>query len=195
MNSRLNELLREIRELEKGIEEEMRRREDEFKYSVRNGKVRFEKEISDFHRRLSTSSFFYVVRGSYLNLLTAPVIYALILPAAALDLCLWVYQAVCFPIYTIPRVRRRDHFILDRHYLKYLNVIERFHCDYCSYFNGVVSYATEVAARTEQYWCPVKHASGTAARHSRYRYFTDYGDAAAYRAQLDDIRTKFDDLE
>jgi hypothetical protein len=121
-------------------------------------------------------------------------IYALFFPAVLLDGSLWIYQAVCFPIYTVPKVRRRDHFVLDRHYLKYLNLIERFHCDYCSYFSGLMSYATEIAARTEQYWCPIKHASAAAARHSRYQYFADYGDAKAYLEQLETIRKRFDDL-
>ena len=31
-------------------------------------------------------------------------------------------------------------------------------CIYRSYANGLCSYVTEVAARTEQHWCPIKHA-------------------------------------
>ena len=194
MNDRLTELLGEIRELEKRVQEEMRRRQDELRYSISNGRVRFEREIAELHKRWATSSFFYVVRGSFLNLLTAPVIYALFIPTAALDLCLWLYQAVCFPIYTIPKVRRSDHFFLDRRYLQYLNYIERLNCDYCSYFTGLISYATEIGARTEQYWCPIKHASAAAARHSRSRYFADYGDAEQYRTRLEAIRRQFEDI-
>jgi hypothetical protein len=84
--------------------------------------------------------------------------------------------------------------VLDRHYLKYLNFIERLNCDYCSYFNGLSSYATEIAARTEQYWCPIKHASGKA-RHSRYHLFFDYGDAGAYRTKLAELRRKYEDVD
>lgn len=57
-----------------------------------------------------------------------------------------------------------------------------------SYFNGLASYAAEIAARTEQYWRPIKHASGKARRHSRYHRFSDYGDEAAYRRRLEDLR-------
>ncbi len=195
MNSRLNEILEEIRELEMNVESEMKRREEELKYKVRKRKVIFEEEIRKVHKKLASSLFFYIVKASPLIILSAPIIYAMIIPALLLDLSLWIYQAVCFPIYRIPKVKRKDHIILDRHYLKYLNVIERLNCDYCSYFNGLSSYATEIAARTEQYWCPIKHASGKARRHSRAHLFVDYGDADSYRAKLSEIRSQLQDIE
>jgi len=92
-------------------------------------------------------------------------------------------------------VKRRDHIVLDRHYLKYLNVLERINCDYCSYFNGLASYAMEIAARTEQYWCPIKHASGKAQRHSRAHFFVDYGNADAYRKKLAELCSQLKDIE
>jgi hypothetical protein len=91
--------------------------------------------------------------------------------------------------------QRSDHIVLDRHYLKYLNLLERLNCDYCSYFNGLSSYAMEIAARTEQYWCPIKHASGKAQRHSRAHRFIDYGDADSYRTKLMEIRRQLKDVE
>lgn len=195
MNSRLNEILEEIRELEMNVESEMKRREEELKYKVRKRKVIFEEEIRKVHKKLASSLFFYIVKASPRIILSAPIIYAMIIPALLLDLSLWIYQAVCFPIYRIPKVKRNDHIILDRHYLKYLNVLERLNCDYCSYFNGLSSYATEIAARTEQYWCPIKHASGKARRHSRAHLFIDYGDADSYRAKLSEIRRQLQDIE
>jgi hypothetical protein len=57
-------------------------------------------------------------------------------------------------VYRIPRVRRAEYLVVDRHHLQYLNGIERMNCLYCGYGNGVLAYAVEVAARTEQYWCP-----------------------------------------
>jgi hypothetical protein len=195
MNDRLNEILEEIRELEKSIQEEIKRKEEEFQYTIRKGKVVFEHEVARFQRTFTHPLFRYLAEARPLNILTAPVIYAMVIPAFAIDACISLYQLVCFPIYGIPKVRRRDHISLDRHYLKYLNFIERLNCDYCSYFNGLASYLSEIGARTEQYWCPVKHASGKARPHSRYRFFLDYGDAEGYRARLDVLRRKFDDLE
>ncbi|HBG93662.1 MAG: hypothetical protein A2X54_06065 [Nitrospirae bacterium GWF2_44_13] len=194
MNNRLNDILEEIRELEHSVQEEMKRREEELKYKVTKGKVIFEKEIAEIHKKLSTSLFLYFIRSSFLTAVSTPVIYLMIIPAVILDLSLWIYQAICFPVYKIPKVIRSDHIILDRHYLKYLNFMEKLGCDYCSYYNGLVSYATEIAARTEQYWCPIKHASGNARRHSRYHLFTDYGDAEAYRSKLAGLREKYDDV-
>ncbi len=195
MNSRLNEILQEIRQLEDKVEQEMKLTEEELKYKVSEGKVIFEKEIRDLHRKIQTSLFLYIVKAPLLTILSAPVIYVMAVPALLMDLGLWIYQALCFPIYGIPKVRRSDHIILDRHYLKYLNLIERLNCDYCSYFNGLSSYAMEIAARTEQYWCPIKHASGRAARHSRSHLFVGYGDADAYRAKLKELRKEFGDIK
>jgi hypothetical protein len=105
------------------------------------------------------------------------------------------YQAVCFPIYGIPKVRRRDYVVMDRHYLSYLNAIEKLNCAYCSYFNGVVAYVREVAARTEQYWCPIKHAKKLNAIHNLYKNFFDYGDATGYRENVETVRRSFDDVK
>lgn len=194
MSTRLDELLEEIRDLEAHVQEELARRREQFRYRVVRRKVIFERELAELHRKYAGSVLAYLFTASLLNVLTAPLIYAIIVPAALFDLGITLYQQVCFRVYGIPRVRRSDHFMLDRHYLKYLNIIERLNCDFCSYFNGLASYASEIGARTEQYWCPIKHASGKAARHSRAHLFLDYGDAAGYRERLADLRKRFDDL-
>jgi len=195
MNSRLNEILEEMRELEKSIQAEMRRREEELKYRVSEGKIIFEKEILEFHKKIASSLLFYIIKAPLLTILSAPIIYAMIVPTLLMDLGLWIYQTICFPVYGIPKVRRSDHIVLDRHYLRYLNLLERLNCDYCSYFNGLSSYAMEIAARTEQYWCPIKHASGKARWHTRAHRFVDYGDADAYGTKLEEIRRQLRDIE
>ena len=195
MNGRLNEILEEIKELEKNVQLEMKRREEELRYKVREGRVIFAREILKIHKRIATSSLFYLLKAPLLTILSTPVIYSMLVPAVLMDMGLWIYQAVCFPIYRISKVRRSNHIVFDRHYLKYLNVIERLNCDYCSYVNGILSYATEVGARTEQYWCPIKHAYGKAQRHSRAHQFTDYGDADAYRSKLEELREKLRNAE
>jgi hypothetical protein len=85
--------------------------------------------------------------------------------------------------------------VLDRHNLSYLNVIEKMNCMYCGYFNGVVAYAREMAARTEQHWCPIKHARRVGDIHSRYKYFLDYGDGKRYRKEIETARRDFEDLK
>jgi len=106
-----------------------------------------------------------------------------------------LFQLICFPVYSIPRVRRSDYFIIDRQYLSYLNIIEKINCSYCGYFTGLIGYVQEIAARTEQYWCPIKHAHRGGVLHSRYVNFVDYGDAKGFREKLSVIRKAFDDLD
>jgi len=195
MNNHLNEILKEIKELEKRVQEEIRRKEEEFQYKIHKRKVIFEEEVLRIHATFARGLVKYILGARPLNILSAPVIYLMIIPALLMDASVTLYQVLCFSIYGIPEVKRREHIILDRHYLKYLNVIERVNCDYCSYFNGLASYISEIGARTEQYWCLIKHASGKARPHGRYHHFVDYGDAEAYRAQLSELRKKFEDAE
>jgi hypothetical protein len=61
-------------------------------------------------------------------------------------------------------------------------------CLFCSYANGLFAYVAEIAARTEQYWCPIKHARRVRGSHHRYDGFTPYGDGRAYRAELARLR-------
>ena len=61
--------------------------------------------------------------------------------------------------------------------------------------NGVLAYVQEIAGRTEQHWCPIKHAVSLKTRHSRYQHFLDYGDAEQYRKRLEEVRRDFADLK
>ena len=60
-----------------------------------------------------------------------------------------------------------------------------------AYANGLLAYATEIAARTEQYFCPIKHARKILGVHDRYARFLDYGDAADFHARLEEFRSAF----
>jgi len=100
-----------------------------------------------------------------------------------LDLFVTLYQAVCFRVYGIAPVRRRDHVAIDRHHLAYLNALQQLNCVYCGYGNGVLSYAREIAARTEAYWCPIKHARRVADPHDLMAGFADYGDAEGFSGE------------
>ena len=70
--------------------------------------------------------------------------------------------------------------------LHYLNPMEKFNCWYCGYVNGLLAYVQEIAGRTEQYWCPIKHAISLKTRHSRNPHFLDYGDAEQYRERMEE---------
>lgn len=195
MKDQLETLLERMRMLEKEIFRELQRKEHDFFYEVRQGKVRFTEEARARHKRLVKRFTAYVRDSRFWIIATTPVIWACLIPVAFLDLVMTVYQAACFPIYGIPKVKRRDYIIMDRRRLAYLNWAEKLNCEYCSYANGVLACASEIAARTEQYWCPIKHALRMNSIHSRYRLFFDYGDAEHYRQQIEQVRRSFEDIE
>jgi rRNA processing protein Gar1 len=85
-------------------------------------------------------------------------------------------------------VRRRDYLVFDRRHLGYLNALEKFNCAYCSYGNGLIGYVREIIGRTEQYWCPIKHARRVIGAHAQYAQFDDYGDADAFRKRAAELR-------
>jgi hypothetical protein len=177
ISSRIDDLLEGIVQLEREVEIELSRARAQWRYRIDAGRVRFERDVRLAHNRLKQSLPAFIRESSPLNLLTAPVIYSLIVPIALLDLWISIYQALCFPIFGIARVRRSTYIVIDRHHLAYLNAIEKVNCVYCGYANGVIAYVREVAGRTEQYWCPIRHAKRVRAPHTHYRKFVDYGDA------------------
>ncbi len=177
----ITQLTGSIRALERQLEAALAKRRVELNYEVRDGVVRFEQAVVAKHRLLKAKLLSYIFGSRPAMILTAPAIYALIMPVLLLDLFVVVYQTVCFPVYGIPRVRRSDYLAFDRGQLAYLNALEKLNCAYCSYANGVFGYVREVASRTEEYWCPIKHARRVLGVHPRYGSFMDYGDGDAYR--------------
>ena len=173
MASRIDELLEHIASLEREVELELNRARERWRYRVEAGRIRFEHEVRRAHARLRQSIPRYLRESSIPNLLTAPIIYSLVVPIALLDLWMTLYQAICFRIYRIARVRRSTYIVIDRHHLAYLNGIEKLNCVYCGYANGVFAYVREIAGRTEQYWCPIRHARRVRAPHGHYRRFVD----------------------
>ena len=146
------------------------------------------------HRLHKISSWKHLRNTRLLVILSSPLIYVCVLPFLLLDAAVALYQCVCFPIYGIPKVRRKDYLVFDRGRLAYLNTIEKVGCVYCSYANGLLALITEIAARSEQYFCPIKHSHPLVQTHSRYAKFLPYGDARAYKKQSDAIARGYDDL-
>lgn len=184
MKQRLEDLLARIRALQEEVEAVYRQAQAE----LEQRKAQLAGEFQRRQRAYKVGALRFLIRSRPLVLLTAPVIYLGWIPFLLMDLFVTLYQFVCFPVYRIPRVRRRDYLIFDREMLPYLNLIERFNCLYCSYANGVAAYAREVAARTEQYWCPIKHAKRIIAAHEHYPKFVDQGDAEGYHQELERLR-------
>lgn len=193
--NRLQELVEQIRKLEKELYAELQKKQDEFYYQIKGRKVYFEDATRRYHKTLVTRLHTYLREATLLNILTIPFIWGCLFPALVLDLMVTIFHRLCFPIYKIPLVKRCDYIIIDRQSLTYLNGIEKLNCLYCGYFNGLIGYVQEIAARTEQHWCPIKHARKQAALHSRYQTFLEYGDAEGFRQKFDKVRHDFADLE
>ena len=188
MTSSLERLAERVRDLHDALEAELDDKRREFRYRIERGRVVFEAEVRARHRAARERLGSFLARTRILVVLTAPAIYALIVPLALLDLFVTIYQAVCFPVYGIPRVARRDFIVIDRQHLAYLNALQKLNCLYCGYANGLIAWVREVAARTEAHWCPIKHASRLAEPHALYPGFVDFGDERAFQARLKEQR-------
>jgi hypothetical protein len=191
MNERISDLLAEMQRLELELRKELADLPEESALIARARELG--QNWKQEQRALRTSLLSYFRRARLLSVLTAPLVYSLILPLALLDLWATLYQQLCFRAYGIPRVKRADFVVVDRHLLPYLNLVEKLNCAYCGYGNGVIAYVREIASLTEQYWCPIKHATTALGLHHRYRTFVAHGDAAGFRDRLESLRDELRD--
>jgi hypothetical protein len=186
-NKKIKNLLDQMEAIEKELNETIHQQEIQFNYKFKGKKVEFESSIKEAHKKLKIGLInWFSTRPQ--NLITGPIIYSMIFPMLILDLCISFYQITCFPIYEIKLVKRSDYISFDRHHLHYLNWIEKFHCTYCAYGAGLLAYITEIVAKTEQYFCPIKHARKVIGSHARYLKFLEYGDAQNYQINLENYR-------
>lgn len=191
MKPSLEELLARIHDLQEEVEDSYRDARQDWELKA----IELAGDFRQRQREFKTGLWRFLITARPLVVLTAPVIYLGWIPFMLMDLFITVYQAVCFPVYGIPKVKRSDFLVFDRELLPYLNIIEKFNCFYCAYGNGIAAYACEVAARTEQYWCPIKHARRIRAAHRYYPKFLDHGDAETYRKKLEELRKDYEDIK
>jgi hypothetical protein len=176
VDTRIRELIGEIRRLEDELEDSLNTQTIQLRYRLDGTRVKFENSVRAAHGRFKTGTLRWLIRSKPLNVISAPAIYAMVVPFVFLDLAVTIYQYVCFPLYGIPRLRRNQFIVVDRHHLSYLNSIEKLNCIYCGYISGLIAYVREIVACTEQYWCPIKHARKILDPHRRYARFAQYGD-------------------
>ncbi|WP_028580148.1 hypothetical protein [Desulfogranum japonicum] len=192
MKKRIEDLLTRIRELENELsielENELSEIQKRFEYTVERGRVRFRNGALATQKAFKKNLYRFFLDSKISFILTSPIIYSVLIPLLFLDLFLTIYQALCFPVYQIKKVNRNDYVTIDRQHLAYLNFVEKVNCMYCGYANGLLSYALEIGSRTEEYWCPIKHAKKVRDTHSRYHGFLEYGDAEGYKNKLDEFR-------
>lgn len=188
MNDRIQQILNQITALEDDLRTALNEQQSTIFFQVKGKRIEFEQSIKEAHKRLKTNFFRWLVTNRPQNLITGPIIYSMIIPLLITDFFVTIYQWTCFPVYGIKKVRRGDYIVYDRQQLNYLNFIEKFHCTYCAYGNGMIAYVSEIIARTEQYFCPIKHARKILGTHGRYERFLEYGDAKDYAARVEEYR-------
>lgn len=189
MNNRIRQILDQITVLENELHTLIEQQEGRLRYQIEGKRVTFEHAIRDAHSKVKLGVFRWFMTVRPQNYLTAPIIYGMAIPLVLFDLCISIYQLLCFPIYRIAKVSRADYIVIDHQHLAYLNIIEKVHCMYCSYAVGLLGYASEITARTEQYFCPIKHARKVLGAHSRYKDFLSYGDAADLHGKVEELRS------
>jgi len=183
-HQKIDELVAKIKVLESELELELQQEYEKFTCEI----TKKREEILASYRHDREGLLRYLATTPILHLLSVPIIWSVLIPAVILDGFVSLYQWICFPIYKITKVKRSDYIIIDRHRLAYLNSIEKLNCLYCSYFNGLMGYISEIAGRTEQYWCPIRHATRVKFMHNNYKKFFDYGDSENFRQRSAELR-------
>ena len=195
MNDRIHQILAQIAVLEDDLRTAVHDQESRTFFQIQGKRVEFERSVKQAHVKLKLNVLRWLVTDRPQNLITGPLIYGMVVALLLLDICVSFYQWACFPIYGIAKLRCADYLVFDRRHLAYLNFIEKFHCTYCEYGNGLMGYMTEIQVRTEQYFCPIKHARKILGTHSRYKRFLAYGEADAYEVRLEEFRLALGNLE
>ncbi len=125
MESRLHVLVEKMKALEKELAREIQRKEAEYHYRVLGKKVAFEEWIGEEQKALVRRIIPFIRSSTWPVILSAPVIWAVFPAALFFDVMVTVYHAVCFPIYGIPKVKRSEYIIFDRHNLPYLTSLKK----------------------------------------------------------------------
>lgn len=111
------------------------------------------------------------------HLLSVPFIYGMIVPLIILDISTEIYHRIAFFFYKIDCVKRSKYIKIDRQRLSYLTGLEKINCMYCVYANGLLHYASMIAAKTEYYWCGIKHEQNNDfSSPQHHKNFLPYGD-------------------
>ncbi len=180
----IKSILQKIDTLKKDLYAEYESLYAKYWYFISKRKIIFSQDAKSLQRLSKINLFRYVSWVHVRHFLSMPFIYSMIIPWIILDIFLSLYQFTALPLYGIPRVRRSDHFVYDRRFLSYLNTLQKVNCLYCSYMNWLFSYAMEIWGRTEQYWCPIKHAMLSENEHKYFIEYADYWNAAEFKDKL-----------
>jgi hypothetical protein len=96
--SLIDQLKETVRSLEAAFDAELAERRRALRYRIEKRRAVFDRDVLALHRQMRISLRDFLAAARPMVILTAPVIYSLILPFALLDLFVTVYQAICFPV-------------------------------------------------------------------------------------------------
>ena len=170
--------------LKKELENEKQYLMKKYWFYLKQGKIIFYTKVRKYNKKFKENLFKYIITIRFIHFLSLPFIYAMIIPSIILDIFISIFQLVAFTLYWIPKVKRWDYIIFDRKHLDYLNILQKIHCCYCSYVNWLFNYSSEIAWRTERYWCPIKHFNNRKYEHSQYWKFSDYWDPEWFKEKM-----------
>lgn len=117
MFSKINEILKRMDELKSQLQTEYESLMERYDYAIENRKIVFSEKAKGLQKNLRESIPHYLLSAEIRNILSAPFIYAMIVPAVVLDLFLTMFQHTAFPLYGIEKVKRSDHIVFDRRFL------------------------------------------------------------------------------
>ncbi len=181
MKSKINKILEDIKFKKDELLKEYEILREKYDFEYIRWKIVFSSKKKEENKKFKLGSLRYILGSEIRHIISMPFIYSIIIPAVILDIFLFIFQNICFRLYWIPLVKRSDFISTERKYLDYLNWIEKINCLYCSYVNGIFSFAVEIWWRTEKYWCPIKHAKKNNTFHNWQDHFADYWDAEWFK--------------
>lgn len=194
MKDTIRDILAKIESLNNDLREEYDHLSERYGFYFEKKKVVFLEQFRRKNKSKKLPSWKYIIPTNIRHFLSIPFIYGMIIPAIILDIALTIYQYTAFSLYHIPYVKRREFFIYERRFLDYLNLIQKMNCLYCSYMNWLFSYAVEIGARTERYWCPIKAAHKPKFSHGWYSEFADYGNPEEWAEKSNQEEKAFIDV-
>ena len=181
MKTRINQILNDIRKKREELFKEYENLKGKYGFSIEKWKIIFSSESRARNKLFKRSILDSIFSARVREVLSAPFIYAMIIPSVFLHIGLIIFQQTAFRLYNIPIVNIKDYIVFDRKELDYLNGIQKVNCMYCSYVNWLYSYWVEVAWRTEKYWCPIKNAKKMKWWHDWQEHFADYGNPEDFK--------------
>ena len=108
MNDKLTVLLDRIKLLEMEMLVEVEKKQQQFSYVIHDRKVHFKDGVKARHKLLATKLMRFLYESKPLSILSTPMILFCALPVLFLDFVAVVFQLICFPVYGIPKVPRKD---------------------------------------------------------------------------------------